>query len=338
VIRIALILAVCAAARPPGGSAAELHVAVPHVAATAEAAAAPPRHVTAAAEPLGAGLAGMRGLVLVLLLAAVAGAGALHVHRKLQRLPDADDRPLPMLVYPAPSAGARPGPAGFRGRDPVAHHAAAPPGGSPAAGDAAALSVGTRTAAEPAAALPAAAPPVAAPPVAAPPVAALPVAAAPVSTAPPSTTPRRAPPRPRSLAPPAASGKRSAAPAAIAVLPAADTVDEDDGTLQLLPGRMEVVSGLDPGELRFVKLPFADDAVTFGRGSGERHRHIRLPNPTVSRLHAVMRFDSAAWTIANLSRTNPVVVNGEQLGDGEQVLRDGDHVEMGEVVLRFRSR
>jgi predicted component of type VI protein secretion system len=41
----------------------------------------------------------------------------------------------------------------------------------------------------------------------------------------------------------------------------------------------------------------------------------------------------------NLSQTNPVVVNGEELmaQDNARTLDDGDQIELGEVVLRFRS-
>jgi predicted component of type VI protein secretion system len=52
-----------------------------------------------------------------------------------------------------------------------------------------------------------------------------------------------------------------------------------------------------------------------------------------------MRFHQNRWHITNHSSTNPVVVNGEQLPtDEERVLSDGDQVEMGEVIFRFRAR
>jgi hypothetical protein len=116
-----------------------------------------------------------------------------------------------------------------------------------------------------------------------------------------------------------------------------------DGTLQLLPGRLEVVSGLDQrGDIRFVKAPGRDATITFGRSPGDPPAHIQLPAPTVSSMHAAMRFHGGAWFISNLSRTNPVVVNGAELGGSGagagHALKDGDQVEMGEVVLRFRGR
>jgi hypothetical protein len=112
-----------------------------------------------------------------------------------------------------------------------------------------------------------------------------------------------------------------------------------EGTLQLLPGRFEIVSGTDRmKEIRFVKLPGQAD-VTFGRDAGAGHAHIQVDNPTVSRKHASMRFEAGRWHIRNLSETNPVVVNGEPLPNAnEKLLNDSDQVEMGDVVFRFRSR
>lgn len=115
-----------------------------------------------------------------------------------------------------------------------------------------------------------------------------------------------------------------------------------DGTLQFLPGKLEVVEGRDVGqEIRFVKTAGPDgQTITFGRAEGPQYRHIQLQEHTVSRQHAKMTLDGKTWTLVNMSRTNPVTVNGLPLAaEGTQVvLRDGDRIEMGEVVFRFRSR
>jgi FHA domain-containing protein len=112
-----------------------------------------------------------------------------------------------------------------------------------------------------------------------------------------------------------------------------------DGTMLLLPGRLEIVSGNDRmKEVRFVNVP-GTDVVTFGRHEGETYTHVRVDSPTVSRMHATMRYSDRRWLIRNLSATNPVVLNGEPLPDvgNEQELHDGDRVEMGEVIFRFRA-
>ena len=130
-----------------------------------------------------------------------------------------------------------------------------------------------------------------------------------------------------------------------------------DGTLQFLPGRLEVVAGRDAGqEIRFVRTPGPDGTrVTFGRAEGAPYRHVQLREPTVSRTHARMTLDvvssngadsaasTARWRIENLSATNPVVVNGKPLASDDSescsvVLDEGDRIEMGEVVFRFHTR
>ncbi len=114
-----------------------------------------------------------------------------------------------------------------------------------------------------------------------------------------------------------------------------------DGTLQLLPGRLEIVAGEDiPHDIRFIRARGEEPEVTFGRSDGPPHRHVQLHARTVSRQHARMRFAEKRWLIENLSETNPVVINGRELdsGDGGYVLREGDRIEMGEVVFLFRER
>lgn len=115
-----------------------------------------------------------------------------------------------------------------------------------------------------------------------------------------------------------------------------------EGTLQLLPGRLEILSGNERHEeIRFVRVAGQDAVVTFGRSEGEPHLHIQLQSRTVSRLHASIRFQEGRWYMANLSRTNPVVLNGQQMSGADAVhvaLEDGDRIEMGEVVFGFRSR
>ena len=114
-----------------------------------------------------------------------------------------------------------------------------------------------------------------------------------------------------------------------------------EGTLQFLPGRLEISGGADAGrEIRFVRVPGPDGTVvTFGRSEGPAYRHIELREATVSRRHARLRLEGARWHLTNLSATNPVVHNGRLLDDREeQPLTDGDRIEMGEVVFGFRSR
>lgn len=115
-----------------------------------------------------------------------------------------------------------------------------------------------------------------------------------------------------------------------------------DGTLQFLPGRLEVIEGRDIGEeFRFVRQPgAAETEITIGRQDGVLYRHIQLHEPTVSRLHAKLTLEGKDWRLTNLSETNPASVNGAPLGaqNGSAILKDGDRLEMGEVAFRFRAK
>jgi hypothetical protein len=114
----------------------------------------------------------------------------------------------------------------------------------------------------------------------------------------------------------------------------------DSARLQLLPGVFEVENGPGLGpELRFFRVSSMEDAViTLGREEGEPYRHVRLDAPTVSRLHARIRFADRRWTIANASAMNPVIVNGEELhADEALALADGDRIRIGEFVFRYRN-
>jgi PPM family protein phosphatase len=111
-----------------------------------------------------------------------------------------------------------------------------------------------------------------------------------------------------------------------------------EGTLQLLPGRLEVEKGPGSGrEIRFVRVPGRPAEVTFGRSEGPDFLHVQLDSPTVSRSHARMRFLDGSWRLANESGTNPTRVNGRSLDSAEVILTDGDRVEIGEITFHFRQ-
>jgi hypothetical protein len=113
-----------------------------------------------------------------------------------------------------------------------------------------------------------------------------------------------------------------------------------DGPLELLPGRLEVVEGDGEGrDIRFMRAWGESPEVTFGRTRGPAHRHVQLAAPTVSRNHARMLLEGDRWKIINLSATNPVVINGEELPpENARILSEGDRIEMGEVIFRYRER
>lgn len=131
--------------------------------------------------------------------------------------------------------------------------------------------------------------------------------------------------------------------ASAAVSPAASPrpMPPAGGTLQMLPGRLVIVEGEEAGrELRFVRLGANPQTVTVGRNAGRPYEHVQLKAQTVSRLHARLQYDEGRWSVENLSRTNPLVVNGRAVAAGAapRVLSDGDMIEVGEVLLRFHER
>ncbi len=178
---------------------------------------------------------------------------------------------------------------------------------------------------------------------------------APRTPPPPASTRPQAPPSVRTFntatplrqAPPVANPSPAPSPSAIPPARTGDTESTinfnipNDGTLQFLPGRLEVASGRDSGrEIRFVRLPGPNGGeFTFGRSEGELYRHIQLRDQTVSRAHAKMRFAEGRWMLQNLSQTNPVVHDGRPLATGEELpLEDGARIEMGEVLFAFKNR
>ena len=116
----------------------------------------------------------------------------------------------------------------------------------------------------------------------------------------------------------------------------------EEGTLEFLPGRLEVVAGEDIGqEIHFARQVGDEDVtITFGRSEGPPLRHVQLLDPTVSRQHARMTFSGQRWHLSNMSSTNTVLLNGAAVPDhgGGITLEDGDRLEMGAVVFVFHAR
>ncbi len=89
-----------------------------------------------------------------------------------------------------------------------------------------------------------------------------------------------------------------------------------------------------------MRIPGRPAELTLGRDPGDGGQHVTLHSSTVSRQHARIGVVQGRWVIVNLSRTNPVVINHEELSihDGRRNLTDGDRLELGDVVLRYHAR
>jgi DNA-binding NtrC family response regulator len=78
------------------------------------------------------------------------------------------------------------------------------------------------------------------------------------------------------------------------------------------------------------------DARTARRAPGEARRlELQLPGTTVSSLHACLERGDAGWTITDEQSKNGTFVNGARVT--RAVLRDGDLLEIGPVLLIYRA-
>ena len=101
---------------------------------------------------------------------------------------------------------------------------------------------------------------------------------------------------------------------------------------RLTPLPMFVVTS--DGPLRGRVLVVDDDELVLGRREGS---DLLLPDPHVSRAHAVVRKTRGAMWVEDLGSTAGTSVNGEPV-TGSRVLKHGDTVLFGVVETRFEDR
>ena len=101
---------------------------------------------------------------------------------------------------------------------------------------------------------------------------------------------------------------------------------------RLTPLPMFVVTG--EGPLRGRVLVIDDDELVLGR---RENSDLLLPDPHVSRAHAVIRKSAGAVWLEDLGSTGGTTVNGETV-TGSQALKHGDTVLFGPVETRFEDR
>jgi len=92
---------------------------------------------------------------------------------------------------------------------------------------------------------------------------------------------------------------------------------------------LEVVQGLNPGQKLFVLKPVS----LVGRSS---ESDIQILEPSVSRKHFRIRFERGQFWLENESAQG-TYVNGQPVAQW-QPLKDGDYIQAGRVVLRFRMQ
>jgi type III secretion system YscD/HrpQ family protein len=91
---------------------------------------------------------------------------------------------------------------------------------------------------------------------------------------------------------------------------------------------------VEEGDLKGLTLSLEDgDTWTIGRDPDECQ--LVIEDPLVSRKHLIARRTSDGIVIENLSTTNPVQVNDEEIDEQPRLLQNGDTLKVGNEVLRF---
>ena len=94
--------------------------------------------------------------------------------------------------------------------------------------------------------------------------------------------------------------------------------------------RMKARLAIYKGAKLDLSFPLAETATTIGRDAGNP---IQLPDPEVSKRHAVVRAQGEAWTIEDLDSTNGITVNKARVKHAR--LKEGDKVRIGPFDLVF---
>lgn len=79
-------------------------------------------------------------------------------------------------------------------------------------------------------------------------------------------------------------------------------------------------------------FPITNALTTIGRDDGSS---IQLPDPQVSKHHAVIHAKDDGWTIEDLDSTNGFRVNGQKVK--RATLKNGDRIRIGPFDLVFES-
>lgn len=91
---------------------------------------------------------------------------------------------------------------------------------------------------------------------------------------------------------------------------------------------------IEEGDLKGLSLSFENGEVwTVGRDPDECQ--LVIEDPLASRKHFIARRTPQGIVVENLSETNPLIVNDEEIGRRSHLLQNGDTLKIGNEVLRF---
>ena len=109
---------------------------------------------------------------------------------------------------------------------------------------------------------------------------------------------------------------------------------ERDGEVERPVAAMDVPSGASIRVLRGfyegLEIPVDRDWLVIGRG---RSADLVLSEPTISRAHAAIGYESGEFFVQDLGSTNGTGVNGRR--EPRIALENGDEVQLGKLALRF---
>ncbi len=95
-------------------------------------------------------------------------------------------------------------------------------------------------------------------------------------------------------------------------------------------GAKSVTAAILTGPLG-IRVALGTSPITIGRSSG---CDLVLPDEEISRQHARIELTDGAYRIIDLGSMNGTLVNG-QVVEGDSLLRDGDRIGIGNVILRY---
>ncbi len=89
------------------------------------------------------------------------------------------------------------------------------------------------------------------------------------------------------------------------------------------------------GEAEATDLDFDQGRVRIGRAAS---CDVRLPDPSVSAVHAMVELDRDRYYVLDLGSTNGTALNGEPLvAERRRLLRSGDLLSIGSIEVRFQA-
>lgn len=82
------------------------------------------------------------------------------------------------------------------------------------------------------------------------------------------------------------------------------------------------------------ELPLDGKRVIIGRNS--EYADLVVPDPSVSRVHAMLLFSGGHYVIKDMESTGGTLLNGKKIR--EVALKPGDNIQIGQVVMEFQEQ